>query len=75
MRALHFDGIEARVIDAPDPTPCDESVLVRVALAGVCNTDLEIVKGYMGFSGVLGHEFVGRVEVGPPEWRGQRVVG
>jgi threonine dehydrogenase-like Zn-dependent dehydrogenase len=75
VRALHFDGIEARVIDAPDPTPCDESVLVRVALAGVCNTDLEIVKGYMGFSGVLGHEFVGRVEVGPPEWRGQRVVG
>jgi len=75
VRALHFDGTEARVIDAPDPTPCDESVLVRVSLAGICNTDLEIVKGYMGFSGILGHEFVGTVEVGPPEWRGQRVVG
>jgi threonine dehydrogenase-like Zn-dependent dehydrogenase len=53
----------------------DESVLVRVSLAGVCSTDLEIVKGYMQFRGILGHEFVGRVEAGPPEWRGQRVVG
>lgn len=49
--------------------------LVRVALAGICNTDLELVKGYMQFRGVLGHEFVGVVEDGPTAWRAQRVVG
>src|SRR5690606_7391016 len=58
-----------------DPKPSPDEALVRVSLAGVCRTDLEIVRGYMGFRGVLGHEFVGRVLDGPPEWRGQRVVG
>ncbi|MGI9592467.1 MAG: MDR/zinc-dependent alcohol dehydrogenase-like family protein [Myxococcota bacterium] len=61
--------------DVAEPESSDESVLVRVCLAGICNTDLEIVQGYMGFRGTLGHEFVGRVEAGPAEWRGQRVVG
>jgi threonine dehydrogenase-like Zn-dependent dehydrogenase len=75
MRALLFDGSEARVAEAAEPRACDDSVLVRVSLAGVCSTDLEIVKGYMQFRGILGHEFVGRVESGPPEWLGQRVVG
>ncbi len=75
MRALLFDDNEARVAEVAEPQACDESVLVRVSLAGICNTDLEIVKGYMQFRGILGHEFVGRVEAGPPEWRGQRVVG
>ena len=75
MRALLFDDSEARVAEVAEPQACDESVLVRVSLAGVCSTDLEIVKGYMQFRGILGHEFVGRVEAGPPEWRGQRVVG
>lgn len=75
MRALHFDGQSVRIADVPEPEPCDESVLVRVSLAGVCNTDLEIVRGYMGFRGTLGHEFVGSVEQGPEELRGQRVVG
>ena len=75
MRALLFDDGEARVAEVAEPQACDESVLVRVSLAGVCSTDLEIVKGYMQFRGILGHEFVGRVEAGPPEWRGQRVVG
>ncbi|MBW1686062.1 MAG: alcohol dehydrogenase catalytic domain-containing protein [Deltaproteobacteria bacterium] len=75
MRALLFDDSEARVAEVAEPQACDESVLVRVSLAGVCNTDLEIVKGYMQFRGILGHEFVGRVEAGPSEWRGQRVVG
>ncbi len=46
---------------------------VRVLRAGICNTDLEIIKGYMGFRGVLGHEFVGVVEEG--EMQGARVVG
>jgi threonine dehydrogenase-like Zn-dependent dehydrogenase len=75
MRALHFDGRSARVEERPDPHVCDETVLVRVRLAGICNTDLEILKGYMSFRGILGHEFVGVVEQGPEEWRGERVVG
>jgi len=75
MLALSLDENGPRVaeIGAPEPTP--GTALVRVALAGVCNTDLELVKGYMGFRGVLGHEFVGRVEAGPVEWLGRRVVG
>ena len=47
---------------------------VRVGLAGICATDLEITRGYMDFRGVLGHEFVGRVESGPDAWLGERVV-
>jgi threonine dehydrogenase-like Zn-dependent dehydrogenase len=47
---------------------------VRIRLAAVCNTDIEIIKGYMGFRGVLGHEFVGVVQEGPPEWVAKRVV-
>ena len=75
MRALTFDGTTAMVRDVPKPELAPDSALVRVTLAGVCNTDLELVKGYMGFHGVLGHEFVGVVEEGPEEWRGERVVG
>jgi len=75
MRALTFDGTAARTRDVPKPELAPDSALVRVTLAGVCNTDLELIKGYMGFRGVLGHEFVGVVEEGPEEWRGERVVG
>jgi threonine dehydrogenase-like Zn-dependent dehydrogenase len=61
----------------PTPTPPRGEALVRVLQAGVCNTDLELVKGYMNFTGVLGHEFVGVVEqaVGREELIGQRVAG
>lgn len=59
----------------PDPVPPSGEVLVRVRLAGICNTDLELVRGYMAFQGVLGHEFVGEVVQGPPAWVGRRVVG
>jgi len=75
MRALHFDGVRARVVDRDDPVPGADEALVRVHLAGICRTDLELCRGYLGFRGVLGHEFVGRVVEGPPEWRDQRVVG
>lgn len=58
--------------DVEKPTP-DGEVMVRVTLSGICNTDLEIARGYAGFQGTLGHEFVGVVESG--ERAGQRVVG
>jgi threonine dehydrogenase-like Zn-dependent dehydrogenase len=90
MQALHWDGSELRcVADYPLPRStigaagspiASESVaiqtaLVKVHLAGVCSTDLQILKGYMSFTGVLGHEFVGSVAEGPREWFGKRVVG
>ena len=59
----------------PDPVPQGDEVLIEVELAGICATDLEIVKGYMNFSGVLGHEFVGRVIKGPRNLVDKRVVG
>jgi alcohol dehydrogenase len=60
----------------PDPFPPPGEALVKVRLAGICNTDLELVAGYMDFSGVLGHEFVGEVLSAPdPIWIGRRVVG
>lgn len=46
----------------PMPTPVDGEALIRVLQAGICNTDLEIIRGYMAFQGILGHEFVGIVE-------------
>ncbi len=75
MQALFFDGTEVRVTARPEPVADAATAVVRVALAGICNTDLELIKGYMGFRGVLGHEFTGTVVDGPSEWRGQRVVG
>ncbi|MDX1650295.1 MAG: alcohol dehydrogenase catalytic domain-containing protein, partial [Myxococcota bacterium] len=75
MRALVVAGGRVAVRERPDPEPAEGEVRVRTHLAGVCDTDLQIVRGYMGFEGVLGHEWVGRVEEGPPAWRGRRVVG
>lgn len=60
----------------PEPTLEPRSALIRPTLVGICKTDLELVKGYMGFQGVLGHEFVGVVEeCDSPQWVGRRVVG
>jgi threonine dehydrogenase-like Zn-dependent dehydrogenase len=54
----------------------DDEALVRVILSGICNTDLEIARGYAGFNGTIGHEFVGVVETSPEgKLVGQRVVG
>jgi 2-desacetyl-2-hydroxyethyl bacteriochlorophyllide A dehydrogenase len=76
MKALRFQDDGLRVTDVPLPTRAGEA-LVRVRLAGVCNTDLEIARGYAGFEGTLGHEFVGKVESAPgaPDLEGKRVVG
>lgn len=61
--------------DLPCPEPPPDEALVRVLRAGICNTDLELLRGYYPYRGVLGHEFVGQVEAGPAEWLGRRVVG
>ncbi len=61
--------------DLPEPAPPPGEALVRVLRAGICNTDLELIRGYYPYRGVLGHEFVGRVEAGPEELVGRRVVG
>lgn len=64
------------VQDYVEPEPLPGEALIRTTLAGICNTDLEIVRGYAGFQGVLGHEFVGIVDrAGDPALVGQRVVG
>jgi len=63
--------------DIPLPVPPSDEALVRVHLAGICNTDLELVRGYYPFEGVPGHEFVGSVveAASAPEWVGRRVAG
>jgi len=77
MHALYLDQTLDLREDYPAPVPPCGEALVRVTLAGVCNTDLELVRGYMSFRGVPGHEFVGIVERcdSAPEWTGARVVG
>ena len=74
MKACIFDGRAVSLDPShPEPAAAPGEVRVRVLLAGVCRTDLEIVKGYMGFTGVLGHEFVGVALEG--RHAGRRVVG
>jgi threonine dehydrogenase-like Zn-dependent dehydrogenase len=73
MRAIVLDHQAVYQDSRPDPVPGPADVLVRVLQAGVCETDLQLIKGYMGFRGVLGHEFVGVAESGPLQ--GRRVVG
>src|SRR5512136_1683384 len=77
MRALYLDQTLTLRQDYAMPIPPPGESLVRVQLAGVCNTDLELVRGYMSFRGVPGHEFVGEVVQcdSAPEWVGRRVVG
>ncbi len=80
MRALVYRGTELILEQAyPPPTPVEGEALLRVSLMGICNTDLEIVRGYMSFKGVLGHEFVGTVEeiygAQHEHLLGKRVVG
>jgi len=76
MKALRFTGKELALDEVEKSSQNDES-LVRVVLSGICNTDLEIVRGYAGFQGTIGHEFVGIVETSPdaPALVGKRVVG
>jgi alcohol dehydrogenase len=76
MKAAVFDGQLRLVTDRPQPSPPPGEARIRTILAGICNTDLEVVRGYAGFHGVLGHEFVGVVDWAEDRsWIGQRVVG
>ncbi len=78
MKAIVFDGKLKYMKNSPAPVPEAGEALIRVKLAGICNTDLEIMKGYLGFQGVIGHEFVGIVEKinnGSCGSAGKRVVG
>jgi len=77
MKAIVFDKELKLDNNYPKPIPQKGEALIRVNLAGICNTDYEITKGYMGYVGILGHEFVGVVEEVNGEdqsWVGKRVV-
>ncbi len=75
MKALRFDGKNLNYLE-DYPKPHLDETLVRVKLAGICGTDLEILQGYMSYEGVLGHEFVGVVEESKnKDLVGKRVVG
>lgn len=79
MQAIEFQNQLHYRTDYPQPTAKPGEALIKIKLAGICATDLEIVKGYAGYKGVLGHEFVGIVEkTGSAEdnaWLGKRIVG
>ena len=76
MKALFFNGSDLELKEMAIPVISEGESLVRIITAGICRTDLEIIKGYMNFRGVLGHEFVGQViESGDPSLVGKRVVG
>jgi threonine dehydrogenase-like Zn-dependent dehydrogenase len=78
MHALWLEeGALRFTADLPPPVPSAGEALLRVRVAGLCRTDLELSKGYAGFIGVPGHEFVGDVASAPGAegWVGKRVVG
>lgn len=78
MKAVVFDETLKYVEDYEKPSPKKGEALIKVTYGGVCNTDKEITKGYMGYKGILGHEFTGIVEEINDEdksFLGKRVVG
>jgi alcohol dehydrogenase len=74
MKALVLDESGLALRDAGVPE-YEGECLVRVRMAGICGTDLQLLEGYAGFRGIPGHEFVGVVEAGDREWVGRRVAG
>jgi len=75
MNALWLENNAISLRNVPQPQKPNEA-LIKIRKAGICSTDLELVKGYYPYTGVLGHEFVGEVvEAGDTSWIGQRVVG
>jgi threonine dehydrogenase-like Zn-dependent dehydrogenase len=75
MQALWLEEHQLEICKVPKPAKLGEA-LILIRKAGICSTDLELVKGYYPFTGILGHEFVGEVvECEDKTWLGQRVVG
>ncbi|MFW5499063.1 MULTISPECIES: MDR/zinc-dependent alcohol dehydrogenase-like family protein [unclassified Maridesulfovibrio] len=76
MRAIYFENGKIDFVERDKPQLAPGEALLKVRLAGICNTDIELYKGYYGFAGVPGHEFVAEVEECPdrPELIGKRVV-
>ncbi len=75
MQSLWLENNRLSLKEIPQPEKPGEAV-IRIRKAGICGTDLEMVKGYYPYTGVPGHEFVGEVISSPdPEWLGKRVVG
>jgi threonine dehydrogenase-like Zn-dependent dehydrogenase len=75
MKALWLENNKTSLRDVPPPRKPKEA-LIKIRKAGICSTDLELVKGYYPYTGILGHEFVGEVvEAEDRSWIGQRVVG
>jgi alcohol dehydrogenase len=75
MLAAWIENGRVELRGLPRPRPRKGEALIRVHCAGICNTDLELLAGYYGFRGVPGHEFVGTVVEGSPQWLGRRVAG
>lgn len=78
MKAVVFDEVLKLVDNYEKPVPRKGEALIKIVMAGICNTDYEITKGYMGYKGILGHEFVGVVEEVNADDKtllGKRVVG
>lgn len=75
MQALWLENNQISLRDVLQPVKPEEA-LIKVCKAGICSTDLELVKGYYPYKGILGHEFVGKVVDAPDKaWIGRRVVG
>jgi alcohol dehydrogenase len=76
MIAVHLENGRVEIRKQPKPRRRAGFATIRLLYGGICNTDLELQRGYYGFSGTPGHEFVGEVvEADTPSWIGQRVVG
>jgi threonine dehydrogenase-like Zn-dependent dehydrogenase len=76
MLSVYLEGGAVEVREVPMPVRPEGFALIRLICGGICNTDLELQRGYYGFSGTPGHEFVGEVvEADSKEWLGRRVVG
>ena len=76
MRAVWIEAGQVSLRDLPRPSRPVGHAVLRLIIGGVCNTDLELQRGYYGFVGVPGHEFVAEViEADDPAWLGERVVG
>ena len=76
MKAIKFQNQAILMVDAPMPEISGHEALIKVLMAGICATDIELFHGYQNFHGIPGHEFVGIVEAAPqaPELIGKRVA-